>query len=73
MDLKIETGIPIPPRGKPSIYLPALRKMNVGDSFKAPIGSHNLLSRVAVTANCRISVRKLNKNEMRVWKVKDGR
>lgn len=74
-EIKIEHGIPIPPkRGTVAGgLLGLLRQMKVGDSIKLPLtthGNYRSIHALAHHANIRITVRRLDKQFFRVWRLK---
>ena len=69
-ELKIEKNVPMPERrGRPGIYTPTLRKMDVGDSVVLPLnynGARLLAQYVFGRGNYRGT--KLDANNTRIWR-----
>tara|TARA_B100000927_G_scaffold71206_1_gene56585 strand:+ start:198 stop:401 length:204 start_codon:yes stop_codon:yes gene_type:complete len=67
MDIKIESGIPMPTKN-----YEYLKKLKVGDSYVLPysIPEQNKLRQAFDRQNMKCVFRKQNNNTMRVWRVK---
>lgn len=75
-EFKIEKGIPLPmKRGAPSnsAYTAAVKKMSVGDSFRAPESIRNGISQLAKKLGVILTARKIKDGEIRVWLVSKTR
>ena len=76
MEFRIEKNIPIPKgeKSKGSGCLGALRRMEVGESFKFDIKLRNRISGTASYLKFRrgleFIIRKINEKECRCWRVK---
>jgi len=67
--IKIENGIPKPPRGKrPSPFALTLQKLRPGQSFVWKAGSEQTIYSVARRAGIKVSVSEIAKCSYRVWR-----
>jgi hypothetical protein len=67
--VKIEKRVPVPPTGKTTGMMEAMRTMKVGDSFALPQGLQPYSTHAyAKTAGIKITVKK-QKDGYRVWRI----
>mgnify|MGYP001304511823 CR=1 FL=1 len=71
MDIKIESGIPIPSRGNNNKY-EYLKQLKVGDSYVLPYSpsTQQTLRQGFERQNMKCAFRKLGDGNMRVWRTK---
>lgn len=70
MEIKIESGIPIPSQEANTRGLTAaLRAMKIGDSFEVPISTRAALYPAIQRLGIKIISRKLNDVSIRVWRI----
>ena len=68
--IKIEKGIPIPPRRR-GVPIYPFKRMKINDSFVIPNDTRrNGLYHNAEQQGIKIRIVKINKNQLRVWRVK---
>lgn len=69
-DLKIESGIPIPPKaGVPGSITQTMRRMNVGDSVVVSAKSVPVMRNAASKVlRIKISARRIDETTYRVWR-----
>lgn len=69
--MKVDKSIPIPKRRyneRQSKY--SLQDLNIGDSFIASPEQIGAIRSRAIKLNIKVTVRKINDDEIRVWRVK---
>ena len=70
-ELKIDKGIKMPSgwgRSKGSAYTDAMKIMDIGDSFLCPISFRGNLSGIARGLQIKVSCRKWDNKNVRVWR-----
>jgi hypothetical protein len=66
--IKIEKGIPLPRKFDLEGITDAMKTMAIGDSFVVPLGSRTNMKGYAIRLGIKITTRKINEKEVRVWR-----